>query len=74
MPVETQTQRSQKTPQSRQFGNSLIIFITVLLLLNFILLPALRPRLPLDALGKSRGGNGSFVGGTTNASRPSTSC
>jgi cell division protease FtsH len=46
MPVETETQRSQKTPKPKQFGNSLILFLTALLLLNFILLPALRPRLP----------------------------
>jgi len=46
MPVETETQRSQKAPKPRQFGNSFILFVTTLLLLNFIILPALRPRPP----------------------------
>ncbi|WP_404783207.1 ATP-dependent zinc metalloprotease FtsH [Altericista sp. CCNU0014] len=46
MPIETQTQRSQKTPKPKQFGNSLILFTMALLLLNFILLPTLRPRPP----------------------------
>jgi len=46
MPVETETQRSQKAPKPRQFGNSFILFITTLLLLNFIILPAFRPRPP----------------------------
>lgn len=46
MPVETETQRSQKNPKPKQFGNSLILFIIALLLLNFAILPSLRPRPP----------------------------
>jgi cell division protease FtsH len=41
MPIETETQRSQKTPKPKQFGNSLIVFLVAFLLLNFIFVPSL---------------------------------
>ncbi len=46
MPVETNNnKRSKKPPQVRQFGGSLLILFTILLLLNFIV-PSFGPRLP----------------------------
>lgn len=41
MPIESETQRSQRTPEPRKFGNSLIAFLTALFVLNFIVFPAL---------------------------------
>ncbi|MBD2139625.1 ATP-dependent metallopeptidase FtsH/Yme1/Tma family protein [Anabaena sp. FACHB-1237] len=37
MPVETNNSKQMKTPKIRQFGGSLLIFLTLLLALNFIL-------------------------------------
>lgn len=37
MPVETNNSKQMKTPKIRQFGGSLLIFVTLLLALNFIL-------------------------------------
>ena len=45
MPVDTNNKNSLKTPRSRQFGGSLLILLTTLLLLNFIL-PSFGPRPP----------------------------
>jgi len=45
MPVETNNKRSIKPPRPRQFGGSLLILLTLLLLLNFII-PSFGPRLP----------------------------
>jgi cell division protease FtsH len=44
MPVETNKSRDPKLPQPRNFGSSLISLLTFLLLFNFFVIPALRPR------------------------------
>ncbi|HIK30206.1 MAG TPA: ATP-dependent zinc metalloprotease FtsH [Oscillatoriales cyanobacterium M59_W2019_021] len=46
MPVETETQRSRRTPEPRKFGNSLAVFLLTLFILNFVIFPALTPRPP----------------------------
>ena len=46
MPVETNNKRQIKPPRVRQFGGSLLIFLTLLLLLNFIVPSFFGPRLP----------------------------
>lgn len=46
MPLETETNRSNKTPPTKEFGNSLIFLITVLLLLNFVIVPLFNPNPP----------------------------
>lgn len=43
MPVETNNKRPLKTPRPRQFGGSLLILLTLLLLLNFVV-PSFGPR------------------------------
>jgi len=43
MPVETNNKRQLKPPKARQFGGSLLILFTILLLLNFIV-PSFGPR------------------------------
>lgn len=45
MPVETDNKRSIKPPRTRQFGGSLLILFTILLLLNFIV-PSFGPQVP----------------------------
>jgi len=45
MPVETNNKRPNKPPKPRQFGGSLLILLTLLLLLNFII-PSFGPRTP----------------------------
>jgi cell division protease FtsH len=46
MPVETNNKNPIKPPRMRQFGGSLLILFTLLLLLNFIVPSFLGPRLP----------------------------
>ncbi|GAB1542587.1 hypothetical protein NUACC21_52610 [Scytonema sp. NUACC21] len=46
MPVETDKKRQIKPPRLRQFGGSLLILLTFLLLLNFIVPSFFGPRLP----------------------------
>ncbi|WP_407889077.1 ATP-dependent zinc metalloprotease FtsH [Scytonema sp. NUACC26] len=46
MPVETNKKRQIKPPKIRQFGGSLLILLTLLLLLNFIVPNFFGPRLP----------------------------
>ncbi|MBH8562104.1 ATP-dependent zinc metalloprotease FtsH [Nostoc sp. CENA67] len=46
MPVETNKKRQIKPPRVRQFGGSLLILLTLLLLLNFIVPSFFGPRLP----------------------------
>ncbi|PLZ78722.1 ATP-dependent zinc metalloprotease FtsH, partial [Fischerella thermalis] len=46
MPVETETQRSQKQPKPRDVGGSLLIFLVSLFLLNLLIFPNLSPRPP----------------------------
>ncbi|MUG95641.1 ATP-dependent zinc metalloprotease FtsH [Scytonema sp. UIC 10036] len=46
MPVETNKKRQIKPPRIRQFGGSLLILFTLLLLLNFIVPNFFGPRLP----------------------------
>jgi len=46
MPVESETQRSQRTPEPRKFGNSLLILLITLFVLNGVILPALSPQQP----------------------------
>ncbi|KAF3889307.1 MULTISPECIES: ATP-dependent zinc metalloprotease FtsH [Nostocales] len=46
MPVETNKKRQIKPPRIRQFGGSLLILLTLLLLLNFIVPNFFGPRLP----------------------------
>ncbi|PMB45283.1 cell division protein FtsH [Fischerella thermalis CCMEE 5205] len=46
MPVETETQRSQKQPKPRDVGGSLLIFLVTLFLLNLLIFPNLSPRPP----------------------------
>jgi cell division protease FtsH len=45
MPVETNNNRQIKPPRVRQFGGSLLILLTLLLLLNFIV-PSVGSRQP----------------------------
>ncbi|MEW5859850.1 MAG: ATP-dependent zinc metalloprotease FtsH [Cyanobacteriota bacterium] len=45
MPVENNNKRSPKPSRTRQFGGSLLILFTILLLLNFII-PSFGPQLP----------------------------
>lgn len=44
MPLETETNRSAKTPQPKQFGDSFILLLTILLLFNLVILPLFSPR------------------------------
>ncbi len=46
MPVETNNKNQMKPPRARQFGGSLLILFTLLLLLNFIVPSFFGPRLP----------------------------
>ena len=46
MPLETDTNRSTNTPPTKEFGNSFIFLLTLLLLLNFVILPLLNPKAP----------------------------
>src|SRR5689334_22189873 len=46
MPVETNNKRQIKPSRVRQFGGSLLILLTLLLLLNFIVPSFFGPRLP----------------------------
>lgn len=50
MPVETETQRSQKQPKPRDVGGSLLIFLVSLFLLNLLIFPNLSPRPPRSSL------------------------
>lgn len=43
MPVEKNNKRDGKTPQPRSFGSSLFSLLVTLFLINFVVLPALRP-------------------------------
>ena len=47
MPLETENNRSAKTPEPKQFGGSFIVLFTVLLLFNLVILPLFTPR-PLE--------------------------
>ncbi|MFW6264020.1 MAG: ATP-dependent zinc metalloprotease FtsH [Cyanobacteriota bacterium] len=46
MPIETEGARSRKKPKPKQFGDSLLIFLISLFVLNFGILPALEPKPP----------------------------
>jgi cell division protease FtsH len=46
MPVETNNQKKPKQPRIRQFGGSLLILLTLLLVLNLIVPSFLGPRVP----------------------------
>lgn len=46
MPVETNNKRQVKPPRARQFGGSLLILLSLLLLLNFIVPNFLGPKVP----------------------------
>jgi len=45
MPIETETQKSHRTPAPRKFGNSLLVFLGTLFLLNFLMFAPLHLRL-----------------------------
>jgi cell division protease FtsH len=52
MPIEMNNKRDGKTPQPRSFGSSLFSLLVTLFLINFVVLPALRPgptRVPYSA-------------------------
>ncbi|RMF26155.1 MAG: ATP-dependent metallopeptidase FtsH/Yme1/Tma family protein [Cyanobacteria bacterium J083] len=46
MPVETNGNRSFKTPEPKQLGSSLILFFTILLFFNLVIAPLFAPRPP----------------------------
>ncbi|MEO0948755.1 MAG: ATP-dependent zinc metalloprotease FtsH [Cyanobacteria bacterium J06641_5] len=46
MPLETETQRSNKQPQPRDVGGNLLIFLMTLLLINLIIFPVLKQPQP----------------------------
>ncbi|NBD33343.1 MAG: ATP-dependent zinc metalloprotease FtsH [Cyanobacteria bacterium] len=52
MPIETETQRSRQEPKPQQFGDSFLIFLTLLFLINFFFATVFKSQPPEVAYSK----------------------